>query len=214
MLHYPKIPSTRGCPAGRCVAFEKYDGTNLHWTWDRDIGWHAFGTRRDEFDLTAAGVEKFEAAHPGLGMSVGVFRTGLADGLEKVFREHDSYRAFPGFKAFTEFHGPHSFAGAHRATDVKRLVLFDVWADTFGLIGPERFVKDFGGLPVARVIYCGVFTGRFAEDVRRGKYEVAEGVICKWGAGGPDVRMAKIKTDAYMERLKTAFADRWEEFWE
>jgi hypothetical protein len=28
------------------VAFEKYDGTNLHRDWDRDFGWHSFGTRR------------------------------------------------------------------------------------------------------------------------------------------------------------------------
>src|SRR4051812_33479077 len=41
MLHYPKIPGSRDCPGGRCLAFEKYDGTNLHWDWDRDIGWHA-----------------------------------------------------------------------------------------------------------------------------------------------------------------------------
>jgi hypothetical protein len=25
--------------------FEKLDGTNLHWYWNRAFGWHAFGTR-------------------------------------------------------------------------------------------------------------------------------------------------------------------------
>ena len=30
MLHYPKIAGSRDAPAGRCVAFEKVDGTNLH----------------------------------------------------------------------------------------------------------------------------------------------------------------------------------------
>ena len=59
MLHYPKIPDIRNCLGGRCVAFEKYDGTNLHWDWDRDFGWHAFGTRRDQFNLLPAGVEAF-----------------------------------------------------------------------------------------------------------------------------------------------------------
>jgi hypothetical protein len=34
MLYYPKIPGSRNWPGGRCVAFEKYDGTNLHWDWD------------------------------------------------------------------------------------------------------------------------------------------------------------------------------------
>jgi hypothetical protein len=64
------------------------------------------------------------------------------------------------------------------------------------------------------VVYEGKLTGQFAEDVRRGKYGVAEGVVCKGGRGGPDVWMAKIKTYAYTERLKQAFAERWEEYWE
>jgi hypothetical protein len=29
-LVYPKISDTRNCPLERCIAFEKYDGTNLH----------------------------------------------------------------------------------------------------------------------------------------------------------------------------------------
>ena len=36
MLHYPKIPGSSAAPVGRCVAFDKLDGTNLHWCWDRD----------------------------------------------------------------------------------------------------------------------------------------------------------------------------------
>ena len=47
MLHYPKMPDSRNCPDGRCLAFEKYDGTNLHWEWEREFGWHSFGARRD-----------------------------------------------------------------------------------------------------------------------------------------------------------------------
>ena len=53
---------------------------------------------------------------------------------------------------------------------------------------------------------------RFSEDVRSGKYGVAEGVVCKGGTGGADVWMAKIK--AYMDKLKQAFADYWENYWE
>jgi len=75
MLHYPKISGSRGCPNGRCIAFEKYDGTNLHWDWDRDFGWHAFGTRRDTFNLTADGIEQFTRAHEQLRECVDVFRT-------------------------------------------------------------------------------------------------------------------------------------------
>lgn len=211
MLYYPKIPSSRDCPGGRCIAFEKYDGTNLHWNWDRDFGWHAFGTRRDEFNLTADGVRQFVQLH-GLAECVEIFWTRLAAGLEQVFRT--SYAVFPAMTAFTEFCGPNSFAGRHRAGDPMRLVLFDVQAADFGMLGPEAFVADFAHLPSAQVVYRGKFTGQFTEDVRLGKYAVAEGVICKGGAGGADLWSAKIKTYAYLEKLKAAFAERWEDYWE
>src|SRR5262249_33425823 len=114
----------------------------------------------------------------------------------------------------TEFLGPNSFAGLHKEDDPKELRLFDVWAEPFGMIGPEQFKADFGHLQVARVVYEGKLTGQFMEDVRRGKYGGKEGVVCKGGFGGADVWMVKVKTYAYMERLKEAFADRWEEYWE
>ena len=183
MLHYPKIPGSRNAPDGRCVAFEKYDGTNLHWDWDRDFGWHAFGTRRDEFNLTDAGIG---IVHPTARASAAVRRgvpRHLGRGLEHVFRDHPSYTGFQSLKAFTEFLGPNSFAGLHKEDDPKELRLFDVWAEPFGMVGPQQFVADFGHLPIARVVYEGRLTGKFAEDVRAGKYGVAEGVVCKGGHG-------------------------------
>ncbi len=213
MLHYPKIPAAKGCPSGHCLAFEKYDGTNLHWEWDRDFGWHAFGTRRDEFNLTPVGVADFAAKHAHLHEAQGVFQETLADGIERVLRENTAYRDYGGVKAFTEFFGPNSFAGLHKADDPKQLVLFDIWAEGYGFLSPWQFVADFGHLPIARVI-CEGRVSRFAADVRAGKYGVAEGVVCKGGTGGVDLWMVKVKTHAYMEKLKQAFADKWEDFWE
>lgn len=214
MLHYPKIPGSRNAPDGRCVAFEKYDGTNLHWVWDRDFGWHAFGTRRDEFNLTQDGIDLFSRQHGHLRECVDVFHASLAVGIEEVFREHATYKECPGFKVFTEFLGPNSFAGLHKAEDPKELRLFDISAELSGMIGPNQFVRDFGHLRIARVVYEGKLTGRFAEDVRVGHYGVSEGVICKGGTGGADIWMVKIKTYDYLERLKQAFADKWEDYWE
>jgi hypothetical protein len=213
-LHYPKISTSRDAPNARCIAFEKYDGTNLHWDWDRDFGWHAFGTRRDEFNFAEAGIAEFARKHAHLRQCVDIFQTTIAAGAERVFREHPSYGGFQSFKVFTEFLGPNSFAGLHKEDDPKALKLFDVWAEPYGMIGPGQFVADFGHLPIARVVYTGKLTGRFADDVRSGKFGVSEGVVCKGGSGGADLWMAKIKTHAYMARLKQAFADRWEEYWE
>ena len=214
VLHYPKIPGSRNAPDGRCFAFEKYDGTNLHWAWERDFGWHAFGTRRDEFNLTEAGIEEFIHKHAHLAQCVSVFQESLATGLEHIFREVPKYTTIQSFKVFTEFFGPNSFAGLHKDDDPKELRLFDVWVDSYGMLGPAQFIADFGDLPSATVVYEGKLTGKFAEEVRVGKYPVAEGVVCKGGAGGSEVWMVKIKTYAYLERLKQAFAERWEEYWE
>ena len=214
MLHYPKIPGSRNAPEGRCTAFEKYDGTNLHWEWDRDFGWHSFGPRRDEFNLTQEGIALFAQKHAHLRQAVEVFLATLAEGIEKVFREHASYRESQSLKVFTEFLGPNSFAGLHKEEDPKEVRLFDVWAERLGMVNPRPFVADFGHLHTARVVYEGKLTGRFTEDVRLGKYGVNEGVVCKGSAAGTEVWMVKIKTYAYMERLKKAFAERWEDYWE
>jgi hypothetical protein len=214
VLHYPKIPGSRNAPIGRCIAFEKYDGTNLHWDWDRDFGWHAFGTRRDEFNLTDSGIERFVERHTHLQQSVKLFQETLAESTEKVLRDHPRYQDVQTMKVFTEFLGPQSFAGLHKDDDPKELRMFDVLVEPLGLLGPRQFVDDFGHLHIARVVYEGKLTGKFAEDVRLGKFNVAEGVVCKGGSGGPDLWMAKIKTYAYMARLKQAFADKWEDYWE
>ena len=114
---------------------------------------------------------------------------------------------------FTEYFGRNSFAGLHRPSDTKRLILFDV--ATEGVIVPaSQFVADFSHLDVARVVYRGKLNGRFADDVREGRYNVVEGVVCKGGVTPATSWMVKIKTHAYMARLKEAFQDNWEAYWE
>src|SRR5262245_29635106 len=166
MLHYPKIPGSAGAPNGRCIAVDKLDGTNLHWCWERDFGWHAFGTRRDEFNLTTDGISQFNTAHPGLEDAAPVFLATLAEPLETVLREHAHYADFTAAKVFTEYVGAESFAGIHKPHDPKRTVLFDVWLDSYGFVSPQQFVSDFGHLPIPRVVYTGKLTGTFLEAVR------------------------------------------------
>jgi hypothetical protein len=52
------------------------------------------------------------------------------------------------------------------------------------------------------------------EDVRDGKYGVAEGVVCKGGSDPSNLWMVKIKTSAYMQKLKQTFQKDWEAYWE
>jgi hypothetical protein len=211
-LAYPKIPGSKNCPSDRCIAFEKYDGTNLHWVWEQELGWYGFGTRRDRFDLDQQGIADFNTAHPGLEDAPTIFQQQFAEPLDNLFRSNSDYNS-PEITVFTEFFGANSFAGMHKPEDAKELILFDVERDR-GIVPPEQFVQDFSSLPIAKVIYCGKLTGKFMEDVRTGKYGVAEGVVCKGGDTPDNLWMVKIKTYAYMKKLQQAFQNDWETYWE
>lgn len=210
MFRYPKMPGPGGAKLDRCVAFEKIDGTNLFWEWHREFGWTDLGTRSASYRLDPGGVTEFIAKHAGLETAPGLFAT-LGEQLHPVLA------AIPGVDhavAYTELVGPNSFAGMHKTDDPKRLVLFDLYVPGSGFVGPWRFLELFAGLPIPNVVYEGKFNGKLTEDVRAGKYPVAEGVVVKGGSGGADVWMAKVKTNAYLERLRQAFGERWEDYWE
>ena len=211
-LAYPKIPGSSAAPLERCVAFEKYDGTNLHWAWDRELGWHSYGMRRNRYDLDSNGIAEFNTNHPGLSDAAEIFRRDLADPLERIFVSDTNY-AFPEITVFTEYFGPNSFAGLHKKNDEKQLILFDVQT-SLGMVPPEKFALDFSDVGIARIVYRGKLTGKFATDVREGRYNVSEGVVCKGGATSDKLWMVKIKTNAYMSRLKEAFQGNWESYWE
>lgn len=210
-LVYPKMPGSGAAPLERCVAFDKYDGTNLHWVWEPELGWYGFGTRRDRFDLDETGITEFNAAHPGLEDAATIFLNSLAEPLTKVLEDNQFYDSSE-IIVFTEYLGPNSFAGKHKSGDDKQLVLFDVQVSA-GFLAPDLFVEHFSKLPIARVVYRGKLTGKFTTDVREGRFDVTEGVVCKGGKTG-NVWMVKIKTNAYMNRLKESFANDWENYWE
>lgn len=212
-LVYPKIPNSKNSPWELCIAFEKYDGTNLHWVWQLELGWYAFGTRQYWFELDEMGIAQFNEAYPGLEEAPEIFSRDFANPLQKVFQEKLNYQ-YQEITGFTEFFGTNSFAGMHRKDDPKQLILFDVQTDKF-IIPPEQFFQDFNHLNIAKVVYRGMLTGQFIDDVRKGKYDVAEGVVCKGGGSNSEnVWMVKIKTYAYMKKLQQAFKDDWNTYWE
>ena len=211
-LAYPKIPGSSAAPLAQCIAFEKYDGTNIHWMWNREIGWHAFGMRRNRYDLDEDGIVEFGQNHDGFTGIADLFNDSLRTQLDSIFREHTDYEC-DDIVVFTEYLGDKSFAGLHKSGDTKRLVLIDVQIDS-GIIPPSKFIADFASLNIARVVYRGKLTGKFAEQVRNGEFDVFEGVVCKGGETSDTLWMAKIKTNDYMERLKTAFSGNWEAYWE
>lgn len=207
-LAYQKIPDTFNCPLKQCIAFEKYDGTNIHWVFSPPYGWVDYGTRRDRFPLNSSGETQFEQAHPELA---GVSRLWDQEGKLGCYLT-DKHPLAQEIVVFTEYYGPNSFAGSHQPQDKMELVIFDVQVDG-NLISPQEFVEFFKDFNIARVVFRGKYTGQLFVDVRSGKYGVKEGVVIK-GMVSNKVYMAKIKTDAYLERLKSEFGDSWREYWE
>lgn len=199
MEQYPEIPGSKKAPLGKpCIAFYKYDGSNLRWEWSPKRGWHKFGTR----------TELFHPMHPLWGQSIPLFEP-IKDDIVRRVRESDwTMRGIQRITAFTEFFGASSFAGTHVEDEPKELRLFDVYLHKKGMMPPRWFVQNFGDAPyAAQVIYEGNLNKEFINDVHNGKYPVWEGVVAK----GEDFRV-KIKTEAYMLKLKEVYGLKWERF--
>ena len=195
MKQYLEIQGPNKAPREYCIAFDKYDGSNIRAEWSRKKGWDKFGSRKVLIDGT----------HP-LGDAIDIFLNTYGDDLEKIFKKDKLFRNCQNVTVFCEYFGPNSFAGWHDPDDEKEIVLFDITIHKKGMISPRDFVKMFGHLKIPKIIYEGNFNESFIQDVKDGKYPVIEGVVAKGNLphGRPphNLWMAKIKTKAWLDKLK------------
>jgi hypothetical protein len=199
MKQYPEIMGSAKAPLGKpCIAFYKYDGSNLRWGWAPKRGWYKFGTRTQMFD----------ASHELFGQAIPIFQDIL--GPQIVLRARDWEKGVQRIIAYTEFFGPGSFAGRHVQDAPKTLRLIDVELYKRGIMKPRDFVKCFGDMSdIAAVVYEGNLNKQFIDDVRNGVYPVWEGVVAKG-----DDWMCKIKTLAYRKKLNEVYGADWRNYWE
>lgn len=192
------------------VAFDKLDGSNIRAEWDRRSGWHLFGSRRRLLD----------ASQPFLGRAIQLILDGYADGLARAFTGDPALGRPQQATAYFEFLGPHSFAGLHDPAELGvpsnepfRVVLIDVNIHRKGFVSSEQFIQRFARLGIPQIVHRGVLSRGFIADVRAGRFGDGEGVILKGGEGHARW-MAKVKTEAYLRRLKEFFQADWERYWE
>lgn len=203
MKQFPSIPNAVGFVGQPCIAFYKYDGSNLRFEWSRKSGWHKFGTRTRLFDHN----------DPEFGSAIPLFQETYGVDLETLFKKDKLFRNAQSIICYAEFFGPSSFAGQHKADEPKELMLFDVNVHKHGILGPREFLDSLGHLKVAKVIYQGILTQGFVNQIRNGEFpELREGVICK-GGSAHKLWMCKIKTMAYLEELQVRYAN-WQKYWE
>jgi hypothetical protein len=172
-------------------AFDKLDGSNVRAEWSRKRGFYKFGTRKR---LLSEG-ERFFGKVPGL------VQEDFSDELEKIFRKKRWDRAV----CFFEFYGPNSFAGWHDEKDEHTLSLFDVVPDKKGILEPREFVKTFGHLNIAELLYRGNPNSEFIDSVRNRTLPgmTFEGVVCKGKYISPGrPLMFKIKSHDWYKVLR------------
>lgn len=197
MKQYPSIG--KSFPEGKfAYAFNKEDGSNLRFEWSKKRDWFKFGTRKRMFD----------ESDPVFGNAINLFINKYGNSLVKII--NDNYKV-ESFIAYAEFLGPNSFAGHHDPNDVKDVILFDVNLHKKGFISPKEFVKLFSEIHIPRLIFSGFLTKEFYQDVKNNKFNTPEGVICK-GSEGKESWMCKIKTNEYLDKLKTKFSSDWEKY--
>jgi len=196
MIEYPSIMPSSKAPHDSCIAFEKFDGSNIRVKYTNKKGFCLFGSRTQMFDK----------GHPFLGEAVNIFYQFYENPLVNLIEEH--FRHEREVIAFLEFFGPNSFAGFHEKDDPKTLMLFDLMVGHKNrkFLLPQEFIKLCSPtMAIPRVIYEGNLNAQLIQDVRDGKYDVVEGVVCKGtqrtGAHRGNVWMAKIKTQSYLDKL-------------
>ena len=187
---YPSIQYATECRVP-IIAFDKLDGSNVRAEWTRKKGWHKFGTRHRLVD----------ASDPIFGKVPSLIVAKYGDSLGAALTAAGHERAM----CFFEFWGPGSFAGMHDVNVPQTVTLFDVAPFQKGILEPELFLKLFGHLDVAKVLYRGEVTPEFIESVRAGTLPgmTFEGVVCK-GANDKKTKqpiMFKQKSRAWLDKL-------------
>ena len=191
MKMYPSIPAQINAGLN-VIAFNKLDGSNIRAEWSPKKGFYKYGTRK----------RLLGADDKPLGEAIGLIESKYADALHDILKQSRTQRAI----CFFEFWGEGSAFGHHRPDVPHDVTLIDVALFKQGVIAPNDFLKTFGSVDHAEVLYRGPTDYDFVQSVRDGTLEGMgpEGVVCKAGfdrkLGHPI--MFKVKRQDWYERLR------------
>lgn len=201
-----------------CIVFDKLDGSNIRFEWNKKQGWYKFGTRTRTFDRS----------DPVFGGSIDLFINKYGEPLAKIMR--DKFAKTDSCIAYAEYLGPVSFAGLHDSeylhqigyleelvsNDPKDIILFDFNPNKKGFIDPFEFINLFSHLHIPTVLYKGKFNQFMVDIIRENavpKQKLKEGAVCKGGTGHK-LWMKKIKTHTFIADVKRIFGVGWEAYGE
>lgn len=192
MKEYPSIDNLLR-PTDYIYAFDKLDGSNIRAEWNSKRGFYKFGTRHQLMDISSK----------PYGKAISLIKEKYEEAFAVICKEQKWRDAI----CFFEFYGPNSFAGQHLDTEDQTVTLFDVNPLRQGILEPDQFIALFGKLDIPKILFEGQITTEFVDAVKSSKLEgmTLEGVVCKGKHDGKTKIpiMFKIKSNAWMERLKT-----------
>ncbi|MBE9118672.1 hypothetical protein IQ249_22540 [Lusitaniella coriacea LEGE 07157] len=190
MKQYPSIRQSR--KSFQAYVFDKLDGSNLRFSWNRRQGWYEYATRTRnlpiDHKLYKIGYEYFFNVYADI-----IVATAKKKGWKRL-------------DAFCEFHGDNSFAGRHDLSEQQRVTLIDLAPNTRGFLNPEEFLDLFSTVPLPKYLGQVEWNEDYIDAVRQGLIEgiTFEGVVAK---SATKQRMAKAKTQAWIDRIMQEFGE-------
>lgn len=171
-------------------AFDKYDGSNIRVEWSAKRGFYKFGTKTQLIDKDS----------PIFGEAVGLFNNKYSESLTEVFKK----QRWQSVVCFAELYGKNSFAGNH-LDEEHDVVLFDVSVNDT-ILDPRDFIDCFEHLHIPALVHRGTVGEELIKQIHNSQIEgiTFEGVVCKCTSKNKESpRMFKIKTNAWIDKLKT-----------
>jgi len=191
MKHYPSITKEVRQDL-EIIAFDKIDGSNIRAEWNSKKGFYKFGTKNQLMDINSK----------PFGVAIPLLKEKYEEDLSQVFAEQKWKDAI----CFFELWGPSSFAGQHDFSEKLDITLIDVNPYKQGILPPKQFIRLFGHLDIAKVLYEGRITVEFFDQVKQSTLPGMglEGVVCK---AAPDTNakmpvMFKVKSSAWLNKLR------------
>jgi len=210
MKSYHSIPKYGEDHFGKHIfAFDKIDGSNFRAEWDRKLskksrftnGFAKFGTRGEMIKNTRnpfyEGVEIFKRKY------------GFA--LNEIFRTHKRFQNIDKITVYGEFFGEKSFAGIHRWEEEHDVRIFDIFLYKKDYLPPAEFIRIFENLDICKPLFQGPFSEEYLNMIRKNVFGLSEGVVCK-GTEDQKVFMFKIKTDAWIRKVKDMYGEKAPEY--
>ena len=188
MKEYPSIG--KNVVGEKIYAFDKLDGSQVRAEWNKKKKFYKFGTRTRLLDTN----DEYWGEAPQI----------ILDKYGKDLHDIFVSNRYEKVICFFEFWGENSFAGTHQK-EPHDVTLFDVSVHKKGILLPHDYLKLYGHLDIAKLLYHGNPNAEFIDKVRNSMLEgmTFEGVVCKGPLFRPGLPlMFKVKTLEWLQKLK------------